>query len=844
MRKLLGSISSSPKHNYVGTTLTIAGRTVTCQKFLGEGGFAYVYIAKDIRNGQKFALKRIVCQTADAMAEAQKELDIMTEYSSHPSMVTCYGSTVKQGHIGKELLILMELCPDQLSDALNRRKQRKLPESSVLSIAAAVASSLTALHASPTPLAHRDLKAENILLAGGGLADSIRLCDFGSATSLRHPDGRALAASAATRATLERDIGRMTTPAYRAPEMCDLYSCLPITEAVDVWALGVLIYRCMYNRLPFADSTLAIINEKWEFPVEGSVAVTAAAISQGLLVDDREGSPYSDRLKGLVRACLTKDPHVRPTAVSLLATLQGWGVKGPQLTGKWAIAASTCSPAVASVSHVSTAASHVRESAPHSEEVSHTVATAQHSTALNFMSLLEWQDSPDLPPVDNPEDLPPVVSQPVDDDVDGGFVWADEGSATTQHIDVFSHFTDDVVQHQSPEEDSMWASFEPTAPTHHIHTTVGPQPSSPEVSPPPVIADPIKPIKPITPIKPADTAWMDIFFDFDQPTPSTATVGIKPTTISPSVLDAISPGVMESPQTTPPAVKQQHMPKKHTPAVRLSSVDSDMSPNPSVHSQYSSFIPSFQLPKVVRKATQGPLVRWKYCRRAVIECWPPSTLLHRYWNGLQTKCSSSSLNALLANSFATRITQQLPPVTYRGLTGLYIDERGPVADAARSLSALFPARLQLVSLGVDSNLNIDGALSAGVSLARIVRALSEYGVVLRKACTQCSPGRLHSPALVSVPLVPLLRECMAYGGVINRVLVLDHNAFNGVDMGWQDIAGYLRTAPGGSLRDEAALVVVSGVGDTLESISMSPPHPILYRAVRETPREEEGSSEL
>ncbi|KAI2533344.1 GAK isoform 3, partial [Pan troglodytes] len=69
------------------------------------------------------------------------------------------------------------------------------------------------------------LKVENLLLSNQG---TIKLCDFGSATTISHyPD---YSWSAQRRALVEEEITRNTTPMYRTPEIIDLYSNFPIGE--------------------------------------------------------------------------------------------------------------------------------------------------------------------------------------------------------------------------------------------------------------------------------------------------------------------------------------------------------------------------------------------------------------------------------------------------------------------------------------------------------------------------------------------------------------------------------------------------------------------------------------
>ena len=46
-----------------------------------------------------------------------------------------------------------------------------------------------------------------------------------------------------------------TTAMYRAPEMVDLYQRLPISEKVDVWSLGCILYTMAFCAHPFPDGS-------------------------------------------------------------------------------------------------------------------------------------------------------------------------------------------------------------------------------------------------------------------------------------------------------------------------------------------------------------------------------------------------------------------------------------------------------------------------------------------------------------------------------------------------------------------------------------------------------------
>ncbi|CAL5080610.1 unnamed protein product [Urochloa decumbens] len=140
------------------------------------------------------------------------------------------------------------------------------------------------MHCQTPPLAHRDLKAENVLLGTDG---AWKLCDFGS-VSTNHkcfdkPEEMGIE---------EDNIRKHTTPAYRAPEMWDLYRREIISEKVDIWALGCLLYRICYFKSAFdGESKLQILNGNYRVP---------------------ELPKYSSSITTLIKDMLNSSPDARP----------------------------------------------------------------------------------------------------------------------------------------------------------------------------------------------------------------------------------------------------------------------------------------------------------------------------------------------------------------------------------------------------------------------------------------------------------------------------------------------------------------------------------------------------
>ncbi|XP_049565315.1 BMP-2-inducible protein kinase isoform X2 [Orcinus orca] len=214
----------------------------------------------------------------------KREITIMKELSGHKNIVGYLDCTVNSVSDNVwEVLILMEYCrAGQVVNQMNKKLQTGFTEPEVLQIFCDTCEAVARLHQCKTPIIHRDLKVENILLNDGG---NYVLCDFGSATNkFLNPqkDGVNI---------VEEEIKKYTTLSYRAPEMINLYGGKPITTKADIWALGCLLYKLCFFTLPFGESQVAICDGSFTIP---------------------DNSRYSHNIHCLIRFMLEPDPERRP----------------------------------------------------------------------------------------------------------------------------------------------------------------------------------------------------------------------------------------------------------------------------------------------------------------------------------------------------------------------------------------------------------------------------------------------------------------------------------------------------------------------------------------------------
>jgi len=158
---------------------------------------------------------------------------------------------------------------------------------------------------------HRDLKPSNILVTAEG---NVKLLDFGIAKLLAH-DG------SAEETDITRVGGHALTLDYAAPEQV---TGAPLTTAVDVYTLGVVLYELLTGMRPYrvkAGSLVeigeAIANADPEPPSIAGIAPAAVAARSTTLPRLRRA--LAGDLDTIVEKALRKEPEERYASVGSLA---------------------------------------------------------------------------------------------------------------------------------------------------------------------------------------------------------------------------------------------------------------------------------------------------------------------------------------------------------------------------------------------------------------------------------------------------------------------------------------------------------------------------------------------
>ena len=216
---------------------------------LGAGGMGEVYLARDTRLSRRVAIKTVLASRLTDPRRRARQLALFrrdaaaTAQLQHPNIVTIHELGVDEAR-DLPFIVLEFLDGQGLDERL--RFHTKLEIDEALRVMEQVG--LALIHAHERGIVHRDLKPGNIFLLDDGRC---KVLDFGvaliklSQETMRREFER-------TDEELEDYLGEELdvagTPKYMAPEQSLGEEQGP---TVDIWALGIILYRLLTGELPF-----------------------------------------------------------------------------------------------------------------------------------------------------------------------------------------------------------------------------------------------------------------------------------------------------------------------------------------------------------------------------------------------------------------------------------------------------------------------------------------------------------------------------------------------------------------------------------------------------------------
>jgi tetratricopeptide (TPR) repeat protein/tRNA A-37 threonylcarbamoyl transferase component Bud32 len=282
-KKYLYFFSFWKKQKYIGQYRLI--------ETVGSGGMSTVYKAHTIRDKTKLAAVKVLKDeffNRESTRKRFKQEGTIIDKLHHPNIIKIF----ERGETHDKLYIAMEFLEGRtMAEKIENEGAFSLD--ACLPVMKQITGALAFIHRAD--IVHRDLKPENIMITGenGNEIDevTVKLLDFGlSRMKLQ------------SRITMTGVL--VGTAGYMAPEQIAELTSSP---AGDIFSLGLVFYEMVTGRPAFTGDSFS--------QIEKQILETEPAVP----IDIRSRIP--GKLHDLIMQMLSKNPHHRPTAETVLERL-------------------------------------------------------------------------------------------------------------------------------------------------------------------------------------------------------------------------------------------------------------------------------------------------------------------------------------------------------------------------------------------------------------------------------------------------------------------------------------------------------------------------------------------
>ena len=316
------------------TTLkfVVNGEKFTALRPLGQGGYSQVF---EVYNNQKelFALKVVDLaeQSENMKNDLIREILFLEKLKSCNNVVRAFQYQIKETQDEYKMFVLMEKGDKDLFEILTRLKETKALSPSRLrfyweqmltammevhkaniTIITVIIITIIITKVHKANIIHADVKPANFLLVAGEL----KLIDFGMACQV--PPGQDHVVRNSASGTREYMSPEVYSGIVKDEEDGDEEKeneeekTIRITQKVDVWALGIILYQTIYGHSPFH-----------QVP-GGKMSKIRAVSSPHHPVEFEDRDNLDPELLATMKRCLEKDPNNRATVQELLVHPYLW----------------------------------------------------------------------------------------------------------------------------------------------------------------------------------------------------------------------------------------------------------------------------------------------------------------------------------------------------------------------------------------------------------------------------------------------------------------------------------------------------------------------------------------